>query len=232
MPSSSSPSQRADRADQVIACLDVVEQQRRKRQATPSVAARCHALRAYQAERLRRTHATLLADPSTRAAALFFMDELYGTQDFLERDAQFRRIVPTIVRLFSDQVVDTVAALAELHALTETLDTQMATSLDAGAPLDAASYRRAWCAASPPGSRERQLELVNQIGCSLMHYTTHPSLGRALRLMRLPAKAAGLTALQSFLERGFETFAALPDAAGFLDGILRRERAFAAEQTN
>jgi len=46
----------------------------------------------------------------------------------------------------------------------------------------------------------------------------------SLRLMRRPARAAGLGELQRFLERGFETFRGLPDARAFLCGIALRER--------
>jgi subtilisin family serine protease len=48
--------------------------------------------------------------------------------------------------------------------------------------------------------------LVGLVGQALVRYTTHPTLGRMLKMMRLPARAAGLSALQTFLETGFSTF--------------------------
>lgn len=59
------------------------------------------------------------------AASRFFLDELYGPIDFTQRDHQFARVVPALVKLFPWQIVDTVGALAALHALSEALDTQM-----------------------------------------------------------------------------------------------------------
>ena len=50
----------------------------------------------------------------------------------------------------------------------------------------------------------------------------------SLRLMRGPAHAAGLAALQRFLEAGFEAFAALQGAAPFMAWVGERERALAA----
>ncbi len=49
-------------------------------------------------------------------------------------------------------------------------------------------------------------------------------LRSSLRLMRGPARIAGLGKLQEFLERGFDTFHSLGDPAGFLATITTRER--------
>jgi hypothetical protein len=133
-----------------------------------------------------------------------------------------------MVRMFPGSVVTTVEQLAELHALSEQLDSRMALALAPQAPLDAHSYGEAWRAVGEAALRERQIELVGLVGHSLVRYTTHPTLGSALRLMRLPARAAGLSALQAFLERGFDTFGALPDAPGFIATVLQREREQAA----
>jgi hypothetical protein len=43
--------------------------------------------------------------------------------------------------------------------------------------------------------------------------------------MRGPARAAGLGSLQTFLERGFDTFGAMNGASEFLTLIEQRERA-------
>lgn len=212
----------------IIERLDTVHQERERRRADPLLGARAVAVRQFQAARFRQTYADLLASPPTARAAQFFLDELYGERDFMDRDAQFRRIVPALVRLFSAEVVTTVDRLAELHALSEQLDTRMARELRPGEPLDELRYGQAWRAVGEPALREQQIALVGEVGASLTRYTTHPKLGQALRMMRLPARAAGLSALQSFLERGFETFGALPDAPGFLRTIQERERSLAA----
>ena len=53
-----------------------------------------------------------------------------------------------------------------------------------------------------------------------------PGVATLLRLSRVPARAAGLSELQGFLERGFEAFAALGDGARFVEEIRREEAAF------
>ncbi|MFN9506136.1 MAG: FFLEELY motif protein [Rubrivivax sp.] len=211
-------------SDTILGHLQGVRQERALREAEPELGHRAQQIREYQAERLRSTHADLLGQEQTRPAALFFLDQLYGTQDFVERDAQFARIVPAIVRLFSAEVGTTVAHLAELHALSERLDSAMARALPDSSLASREAYETAWRVVGLREQRERQLDLVEIIGRALQHYTQHPSLGRALTLMRFPARAAGLHALQQFLETGFDTFARLPSPAAFMQTIVTRER--------
>lgn len=211
----------------ILAHLEAVGAERRRREADPGLGRRVLAVKAYQQRRFAHTHADLLADPRQGAAARFFLDDLYGPQDFAERDAQFTRIVPALVRLFPQEIVGTVASLAELHALSEALDTEMGRALVAE-PLDAARYRAAWQGTGRATDRTRQIDLVMAVGRQLQHYTRNRWLRQTLKMMRTPARAAGLSALQGFLEKGFDTFAGLGEAAGgFLRTIEARERALA-----
>ncbi|HSI61381.1 MAG TPA: hypothetical protein VLA16_27730, partial [Ideonella sp.] len=204
-----------DLAASILAHLAQVTTERRLRSGDPALSARVVALKAYQQHRFASTHADLLADPRYGAAARFFLDDLYGPQDFAERDAQFVRIVPALVKLFPPEIVATVDALAELHGLSETLDSEMARRLP-GQALDAAAYVQAWQATGRPSDRARQIDLVLAVGTQLDKYTRNRWMRQSLKFMRAPARAAGLHALQAFLEKGFDTFADIGDAKGFL----------------
>ena len=57
--------------------------------------------------------------------------------------------------------------------------------------------------------------------------TRNPLVRHSLRMMRGPARAAGLGELQRFLESGFDTFKAMHGARDFLAAIGARERALA-----
>lgn len=214
-------------AEGILASLQGVRQERRLRETEPALQASVEALKAYQQQRFRNTYADLLQDARHAPAARYFLDELYGPGDFSERDAQFERVVPTLVRLFPEQIVSTVGALARLHALSESLDSAMGRAL-AGAPPSAGRYVAAWQATGRPADREAQVALALQIGERLDRYTRNPLLRNSLRVMRGPARAAGLSSLQGFLERGFDTFRAMRGASFFLDTIGRRERALIA----
>jgi hypothetical protein len=206
--------------------LHIVEAQRELRLDDPVLAARVHALKAYQQARFANTYADLLKTDRYAGATRFFLEELYGPHDFAQRDQQFVRIVPALVRLFPDEMVQTVAALGALHALSETLDTQMAQQLES-LPIDSAAYVRAWQRTERAADRERQIELTMAVGRALERYTRNPVLRHSLRVMRGPARAAGLAALQSFLETGFERFGAIRGASEFLSTVAARERALA-----
>jgi hypothetical protein len=208
----------------ILEHLHIVETQRALRAADPALARRVHALKGYQQARFANTYADLLNNDRYAGATRFFLEELYGPHDFAHRDRQFARIVPALVRLFPDEIVATVAALGALHALSETLDTQMAQHLES-LPIDAAAYIGAWQRTDRMADRERQIELTVSVGRALERYTRNPVLRHSLRVMRGPAAAAGLAALQSFLEAGFERFRAMRGANEFLSTVAARERA-------
>lgn len=214
-------------ADSILAGLAEVESERARRAADPALAQRVNALKHYQQQRLRHTYADLLASTRYRQAARFFLEELYGPDDFVQRDLQFARVVPAVVRLFPGEVVGTVVALSQLHALSERLDTQMAEALP-GTALDAASYGTAWRAVGQAAERDRQIALLLQVGQSLDRHTRSRLLRASLHMMRGPARAAGLEALQRFLEAGFDAFGGMGGAKEFLETIAERERALAA----
>lgn len=214
-------------AETILAGLAEVERERARRAAEPALAQRVAALKHYQQQRLRHTYADLLASARYRQSALFFLEELYGPEEFVQRDLQFARVVPAIVRIFPGEVVGTVMALSQLHALSERLDTLMAESMP-GATLDAASYGRAWRAVGRAAERERQIALLVQVGQALDRHTRSRLLRASLHMMRGPARAAGLEALQRFLEAGFDAFGGMGGAKEFLETIAERERALAA----
>ena len=208
--------------NRILAQLQVVAEERSARSSDPSLQERVLAVKAYQQERFRKTYADLLSHPRFGPASWFFLEELYGPEDFSERDAQFTRIVPALVRLFPEEIVHTVETLAALHALSERLDTTMGRSL-VSLPVDRAGYVRAWQVTGQREQRIQQIELILRIGRALDRYTRNPVLRHSLRLMRAPAKAAGMAALQAFLERGFDTFREMRGAEPFLALVESRE---------
>jgi hypothetical protein len=211
----------------ILRDLQAVADERARRAADPALAARVDAVKRYQHRRFARSYADLLADTRYADAARFFLDDLYGPQDYSERDAQFARIVPALARLFPPALLCTVADLTALHALAERFDTAMGRALEGDEP-NADTYLRAWQASGGRAERERQVDLMLAVGRALDGYTRNPVLRHSLKLMRGPARAAGLGALQRLLERGFDTFAGLRGAEPFLAVITQRERALAA----
>lgn len=211
----------------ILEMLECVAADRRTRRDDDALAARVLAVKRFQHARFARTYSDLLGQPRYAQAARYFLDDLYGPHDFTARDDQFVRIVPALVRLFPHEIVLTVLALARLHALTEAMDSAMGLALPDGA-LGAAAYTRAWQWVGRGADREAQIALMLDVGMALDRLTRNRMLRHTLRLMRGPARAIGLESLQSFLERGFDTFREMRGAGEFLGTIASRERALAA----
>lgn len=218
----------ASHADNILHDLQRVAEERRRRAADVSLGERVRRVKAFQQRRFSHTYADLLEHPRYAAASRFFLDELYGPVDFTRRDEQFARVVPAMVRLFPEDIIATVATLARLHALSEQLDSELAARLPEGVTIDASGYVAAWQATGRAPAREEQVALTVGIGERLDRLTRNPLLRHSLRMMRGPARAAGLSELQQFLEAGFDTFRAMRGAQAFLDLIGERERRLAA----
>ena len=199
--------------------------------AEPQLGLAIRAVKRFQQDRFSGTYVDLAQDPRYRAATQFFLTELYGDADFIERDAQFSRVAGVIQRILPAAAVDTAVALARLHGLSEQLDQDMGRSWLVANPSDVANrskhYIRAWRMTKRVDLRNQQLELVLDIGAELALLTRKPGLRSMLRAMRGPANIVGLSALQQFLETGFHAFSSLaqldPGAKGFLRHIQQRE---------
>jgi hypothetical protein len=218
-----------DVARSIREAMEAVARARCEASSSPELSAALHAVKTLQSRRFTGTYADVLRDPRYATAAEFFLQELYGERDYSQRDEQFARIAGTIQRLFPANVAQTAAHLAELHALTEDLDLQMARSWCDGTGSEAVRYICAWRDVGRRPDRQRQLEAVVVLGEQLSHLTRTPGLRTMLRMMRGPAAAAGLAALQSFLESGFDTFSGMARRTGaaehFLQVVHQRESA-------
>lgn len=176
----------------------------------------------FQSQRFQNSYRDLIAGGPYQAAAQFFLKELYGVVDYSERDAQFARIAGAIERLLPRNAISTAVALAQLHLLTEQLDFAMARAWNLLPECEtlAATYVNAWKTVGRRKDRERQLQMVLELGRDLSRLTRTPGLRLMLRAMRGPAHAARLHELQGFLETGFDTFAALAHYKGGTEAFL------------
>ena len=225
-----------DAAAQIRDSLRNVTRLRLQALAIPDLQKALLHVKQFQARRFAGTYSDLLQSAAYAAPTRFFLEELYGARDFSDRDAQFARIAGALQTFFPKQVVNTAVALAELHALTEALDLEMAQQYLtfrhqlAEPSLDSSHYLQCWRNVANPQLRLGQLRSVLEIGRELDKLTRTKGLRMTLRMMRGPAKAAGLQALQSFLEVGFDTFASIggagAESAVFLNTIHERESAW------
>jgi hypothetical protein len=218
-------SESEDTAQRIVAQLDRVNRLRSSALADPKMASARQHLRAWQAQRLARSHAKLLTNPQFAEAATFFLTDIYGANDPTVRDAEIRRVLPVTIKLLPAASLETVADAIELDALSEDLDAAMVTALGKRTSgIDAASYGRAYREVGRRRDREHQIDLIQHLGQSLDRLARRPFVTTTLAMMRKPAQIAGLSELQSFLERGYAAFHKMGGADEFLALVIGRER--------
>jgi hypothetical protein len=213
----------------LAALLEENEAERTRLGADPARAALLARLKAWQAARLSRSYADLAATPRYAAAAAFFLGELYGGEYATPRDRDLKRAAGALERLLPAKALAVLKRAIALEITTQRLDAALAAALPPGAPIDAASYADAYRRSAPRAEREAQLQAIVEVGTVLDRLVKHAALGVLLKVARAPAHAAGLGALQGFLERGFAAFRATGGAAEFLATIAERESQLLAQ---
>jgi len=194
-----------------------------ERAASTELVAALDRLALWQSRRLNATYADLAREPRYARAIEFFQTDLYGPGDFSRRDADLARVVPLMVRILPEGVIATIADAMELSTLSRELDRALLEKLPTPAPLSVATYCAAYRALANRGARERQIGLIVAVGRALDQYVGKTLIRSALAAMRQPARAAGLSALQGFLERGFAAFRQMRGADEFLAAVETRE---------
>lgn len=239
---SKNPSTRTepDPASHIRESLACVERLREQRAKNPQLSARATWVKQFQLRRFQACYADLLTSPVYASTAQFFVTRLYGDATPEQRDAQFARIAPSIAKVFPAQVVQTAVDVARLHALTETLDQNLALAsltlhplaLNADDNSEQAChlYWAAWQKLDCEHLRGEQLHQVLALGHRMGELVKVKGLALALRMMRGPAQVARMGALQNWLEEGFSTFATLHrqphGTTRFLNSVDERETLF------
>lgn len=189
-------------------------------------------LKEFQTARLARTYTDLLASERYNPAAGFFLSDLYGPKDFRTRDEELARVVPIMVRVLPARALATLLDAVKMDTLSESLDTGMVLALrQAGRSrdIDWPAYVAAYRLCARRKDRELQIDLIDKIGKTLDRLTRMPLIRYSLKLMNGPAHLAGLGALHSFLQRGFDAFSDMKGADEFLAIVTARETALMKE---
>ena len=184
-------------------------------------------LREWQAARLARSYTDLLSSPRYGQAAKFFLSDLYGPKDFSSRDEEIERILPMLTSMLPASALHTIALAIELDALTEALDSAMVFELcriGKITDIDDQAYALAYRAVGRRDERQRQVVLIHDTGEALEKLASKPLLNTVLKLMRGPARLAGLGDLHEFLENGFDAFRKMGNASEFLERIRAKEQ--------
>jgi hypothetical protein len=178
----------------------------------------------WQHLRLAHTYRDLTADTRMGPPTHFFLHELYGDKESAIRDRDLIRMYPTIKRLLPQFAFETVSRALALDVLSEEFDQALARRLR-GDAIDCARYAEAFRAAGRQDARLQQVALMREVGEGLDVVVKKPLIYTTLKMLRRPAKMAGLAEMQRFLEAGFTAFRHMKGASPFLRTIAERETA-------
>lgn len=209
--------------DQLRQLLQRIWQGRPERRDSQHVADR-RALGRWQSRRLLDTHADLHGSDRYRPAVEFFFSDLYVDRDLTGRDRDLERLTPLIVRTMPKKALTTLVLALEMEALTQDLDISLLNQLADGTnSLDDDTWVEAYRRCNNYDDRQRQVDLIGIIGKELDQVVHAPGVKLALKLSRQPARLAGLSDMQSILERGCSAFRHMRRADSMLQRITHRE---------
>ena len=184
-------------------------------------------LRRWQADRLARTYADLLADPVFAPACRFFLTDIYAARDFSQRDQDFERLYNILSRFLPPPSLQLLHDGLELNRFSHALDARLLQALvgelgvkDSITPqLYAEAYRICDNYAERALQIEQMARILREVGTG----ARLPLVGVSLKMAGAPAKAAGWIELHDFLERGYAAFRPLKDLETFVGAIEGRE---------
>lgn len=182
-------------------------------------------LQSWQRQRLAKSYDDLISQSRYAAAGDFFLDELYGGLHFRERDQEMERVLPVMVRMLRDDMLQVLAEAFELQAMSLEFDMEMTVHmLDGGwQSLDDDRYGVIYRATGRAEQRVEQIELIRRLGLALNELVHHRLVLFLIRTLKGPARAAGFGLLQGFLEQGLFAFQRMGDGTGFVETVWRRE---------
>ena len=148
-----------------------------------------------------------------------------GGLHFRERDQEMERVLPVMVRMLRDDMLEVLAEAFELQALSLEFDMEMtANMLDNGwQSLDVDRYVAIYRATGRAEERAEQIELIRRLGLALNELVHHRLVLFLIKTLKGPARAAGFGLLQGFLEQGLFAFQVMGDGTGFVETVWRRE---------
>lgn len=187
-----------------------------------------HAVQAWQTLRMQATHNAQHNNPNCASALNFFAEQIYGPQDFTQRDTDIARVVPKIHKYLPQKALSSLAAALHLHALSYELDYALASKLTeqthlACIILDQQSYAKAYVACNNIDLRLEQINLLRTLGRNLHQAASIKGIAMMLTLSKHPARAKGLHTLHQFLQNGYNAFKKIPNSETFIQDIVLKE---------
>lgn len=183
-------------------------------------------LQAWQAQRVRNTHADCLSHPVYQRAAEFFLLDAYEQLDMFSLAPQLARIVRYADGLFPQPLLRIAELSLTINALTAQLDQAIAEVLFGQigvVNIVESDYFQAFLAVDGVKRRQQQLSLILELVTALNRQAHHKMVLMAFKLAKAPAYAAGFQSLYGFMANGLDVLRALPNAVWMVEQIVSVE---------
>jgi hypothetical protein len=177
----------------------------------------------WQCKRLLVTYQDMYEQPRFKPAVEFFVKELYGPNDFSQRDKDIARLVPKMAKLLPDKALQSLASALHLNSLSFEMDFEIAKQLG-DSPINRKTYAQAYVASDNVTARQQQIEFISTLGNDLGDVVRMKGISSLLFISRKPAKMAGVLALHEFLETGYKAFKHLGRVEDFVRPIIAKEQ--------
>lgn len=194
-------------------------------------------IKLFQNRRLSITHQDLLEKKDTMPAGRFFLDDLYSPGELHTRDHQVERVLPKLEKYLPGSAIAVVRDVIYMDYLAELMDdllTREISRLNGSyeVKLEDQLYITAFREMGNFDQRELQINLVRQVGDSMVKLMRFPFLRPLLKMTRGAAQNANLEDFHGFLEKGLDAFSTLKEPKLFFSTIQSRELQLLSEIAN
>lgn len=194
----------------------------------PALAACLEAVQSWQRKRMEKTHLELFTQPNHHKIAAYFLDRLYGGDEFETLARQLERIIPKakkIERIVPDTALETGNFGISLAVLAVALDEEVAKylmehKLDITDDNMADTYR----ALNQQDKRKEQMELLTLLCYRIDKYVHSFMLKKAFDMSKGTAYKHNFHALYDFLAEGFNAMKPIKSMKAFVEPFCADEQ--------
>ena len=197
----------------------------------PVLAKRLGEVQLWQKARMQNSHADFFAIPEHHLMTSYFMNRLYGADDFKELSFQIRRLIKNakiVEKIIPANALKTGDAGVELARLSIQLDENIARYLLNKYPENQALTDEIMCEAylaeDQAQDRLHQMELLELLGGKLDLYVRSRMVKTAFRMSKGLAQRYKVDPIYDFIDEGFKAMEPLESAKKFVDVFTAKER--------
>lgn len=185
------------------------------------------AVQQWQKSRMQGTHKELFSEEKHTKLSAYFLNRLYGGDEFETLARQLERIVPKakkVEKIVPNKAIETGNFGIRLAVLAVKLDEEIAQYLLKN-QLDVTEENmiEAYHASDQKEQREEQMALLSKLCYRLDKYVRSFMLKKAFDLSKGTAYNHGFNALYDFLGEGFDAMKPIKSMAGFIEPFCDAE---------